>query len=87
MSGIGVLEILIILALSLVPFAIWLWALVDSVVRPQQNWAAANQNQLLWVILIVLIPCVGAVLYFLVPRPALKAATGGSGTTPGAPSA
>ena len=65
MSGIGVLEILIILALSLVPFAIWLWALVDSVVRPQQN----------------------AVLYFLVPRPALKAATGGSGTTPGAPSA
>ncbi|MCD9153494.1 PLDc N-terminal domain-containing protein [Aeromicrobium duanguangcaii] len=47
-------------------------AFVDAVRQPGSQWARANQNQLLWVLVIVLAGIVGAILYFVIARPALR---------------
>jgi hypothetical protein len=54
----------------LVGFVLWLWALVDALRRPAQQWRAVGQNKILFVVLIIL-GWIGALLYALIPRPAL----------------
>ncbi len=63
--------------LWLVPVALVVYALVDAVRRPSVNWAAADQNQTMWVIIILsgaLLPFVGPIVYLIAARPKLKAA-------------
>ncbi len=49
-------------------------ALVDVLRIPTDRWAAAKQNQGLWVVLILLIPVVGPALYLLTVRRQLQEA-------------
>ncbi|MEO6414211.1 MAG: PLDc N-terminal domain-containing protein [Pedococcus sp.] len=56
----------------LVGFVLWLWALVDALRNPDQRWKAAGHNKVLYVVLIVILGWVGALLYALIPRPALR---------------
>lgn len=87
MSNIGSAIFLIVFFLvSVIPFVLWVITLVDAVKTPDPVWEAAGQNKLLWVLLIILASCIGMILYWFIPRPALKAAGGETGTTPGAPS-
>jgi hypothetical protein len=61
-------------ALLAVPFTVfYLWALVDALRTPQRVWEAAEQNQLLWVGVMVFLTLLGAILYTLVARPRLQA--------------
>ncbi|KRF25276.1 PLDc N-terminal domain-containing protein [Phycicoccus sp. Soil803] len=55
----------------LIGFVLWLWALVDALRRPDQQWKAAGQNKVLFVVLIVILGWLGALLYAVIPRPAL----------------
>lgn len=64
-----------ILVLALVLAAIWIWSLVDALRIPDQRWAAAGQNKVLWSILIVLLGLLGSLLYVLMPRKALGGPT------------
>ena len=63
LGGVGGWEILIILFLLLIPFALWLWALIDCLKSDFDN-----NNKLVWVILIILIPLLGAILYLAIGR-------------------
>jgi hypothetical protein len=56
-------------------FAIWIWALVDALRRPTSDWEGARQNQIVWVLVIVLTNLIGAVIYLLVARPQLDRAS------------
>lgn len=38
---------------------------------PQSKWVASDQSQVVWVVVILLVPLFGALLYFLVARPRL----------------
>ena len=58
-----------ILALPLMVF--YLWALVDALRTPASVWEAAEQNQLLWVGVMIFVSLLGAVLYVLIARPRL----------------
>jgi len=60
LGGVGGWEILILL---LIPFALWLWALIDCL---QSDFD--NNNKLVWVILIILVPLLGAILYLAIGR-------------------
>jgi hypothetical protein len=51
------------LALALVAF--WIWMLVDCLTRCPD----ADNKKLIWVLVIVLAPWVGAAIYFFVQRP------------------
>lgn len=60
LGGVGGWEILILL---LIPFTLWLWALIDCL---QSDFD--NNNKLVWVILIILVPLLGAILYLAIGR-------------------
>jgi hypothetical protein len=52
----------------------WVVALVDAVRRPQAQWEMAQQNKLLFVLLIIFLGWFGALLYAIIPWPQLKVA-------------
>lgn len=54
-------------------FAFWIWMLIDALRRPSTDWEAADQNQVVYIVVIVVLGFIGAVVYALVARPRLKA--------------
>ena len=71
--NLGALELLIIVFM-LFPFALMVVALIDAVRRDRTVWDAAGQNQIVWILLILLIGCIGPILYLTLARPKLVAA-------------
>jgi hypothetical protein len=57
-----------LIVLLLVAAALWIWSLVDALRISDQRWAAAGENKVLWVILIVVLGIVGSLLYAVMPR-------------------
>ena len=72
-GGLHVVLLLVWVALA----ALWVASLVDALRRPDSQWKAAGQNKTLFVVLIILTGWLGALLYAVIPRPALKAAAVG----------
>ena len=50
----------------------WLWQLADAAKRPDSQWAAADQNKLVYVLLMVLLGPLGAVLYVATAKASLQ---------------
>lgn len=48
----------------LIPFIIVLWALVDIL----RNEFDPQQNKIIWVLVVVLLPVMGSILYFFIGR-------------------
>ncbi|TDI76886.1 MAG: hypothetical protein E2O83_08935 [Bacteroidetes bacterium] len=59
-GGIGGLEILIIFIL---PGILWLWSLIDCVKGEFKNY-----DKIVWILLIILLPILGAILYLIIGR-------------------
>jgi hypothetical protein len=59
----GIAILLVILAISV----LWIWALVDAVRMPEEQFR--NGNRLIWVLVIALTHFVGAVIYLALGRP------------------
>jgi hypothetical protein len=55
--------------LPLLALAIWVYALVDAISVPEDSMYR-NGNKLIWVLVILLAPLAGAVIYLMVGRPA-----------------
>ena len=51
----------------------WLWVLVDCVTKESSE----GNDKLVWTILIIFVPWVGAILYYFVRRPERIKAAGG----------
>ena len=58
--------------LALLFFVLWVYALVDALRRPTDEWTRANQNQIVWVLVILIGNALGAAIYLLVARPQLE---------------
>jgi hypothetical protein len=54
--------------------ALWLGSFVETLIVPEQLWKRASQNWAVFVLLILLLPVLGAVLYLAIARPALRRA-------------
>lgn len=67
-------ELLIILLFGVVPFALFMVALVDALGYDDSTWRAADQNKVLWVLLIVFLGCLGPILYLTMTKPKLRTA-------------
>jgi uncharacterized RDD family membrane protein YckC len=65
-----------LLVLALVAAAIWIWSVVDALRITDQRWAAAGENKVLWVILIIVLGLVGSLLYVVMPRKKLGSPPG-----------
>jgi uncharacterized membrane protein len=66
MFSLGPFELVILL--GIVPWAITLWALVDAIRVPSDHDFRAG-TKLIWVLVILLLNCIGALIYFLVGKP------------------
>jgi hypothetical protein len=67
--------------LGLVMFAVCIWAIVDASVRPKAAWERANQNKVLWIVLIAVLTFLStfigliiSLVYLLAIRPKVEAA-------------
>ncbi|HEX2267300.1 MAG TPA: PLDc N-terminal domain-containing protein [Actinomycetota bacterium] len=61
-------------------FVIWLatlvlivWATLDAATTPGRLWEAADQDKIVWVLVILFLPLFGAIAYFVSVRPKLRA--------------
>lgn len=63
---------LVFVLVALASVVLWIWSLVDALGVSDHRWAAAGQNKLLWVLLIVLLGLLGSILYAAMVRPALR---------------
>jgi hypothetical protein len=64
--------LLFLMLLVLAPLALLVWALVDLLRRPQSEWAAAGQNQIVWALVVVFVAVLGPILYLTMARPRLE---------------
>ena len=71
LGGVGFLVVLVMLA----GLVLLVMALVDLVRRPTEQWAASGHNQLVWALIVIFVGFIGPLLYLLIARPALDAAT------------
>jgi hypothetical protein len=75
------------LIFPLVGLVISIWALVDTVSRPEWAWQASGQNKVLWIILNIIgffiCGLVIGLIYLLAIRPKVAAAQSGGGGGPG----
>ncbi|MDF1597782.1 MAG: PLDc N-terminal domain-containing protein [Acidimicrobiia bacterium] len=69
---------LVVGILGLGGLALHLWAIIDVVRTPAPVWARANQNQIVWALVVLLFSLLGPILYLVIARPALQAAGGDS---------
>jgi hypothetical protein len=82
MEALGALAILAGFGLALVGIAAVVWAIVDAARFSDDQWRQAGQSKVLWLLVIVgvgIIGClgfgwIGALLYAVIARPALKRA-------------
>lgn len=52
--------------------ALWLGSFVETLIVPEHLWKRAGQNWGVFVVLILLLPVLGALLYLAIARPALR---------------
>ena len=67
----GGVEWLIILAGVIIPLVLWVSALIEIVRQPSALWTASGQNQTTALLLIILLPLIGLIIYWVVIRPKL----------------
>lgn len=70
--NIGLGELLI---LSAVLWILPIVGIIDAALRPDDVWARAIQNKLVWIIVQIFLSVLGTLAYFIAVRPKLKAAT------------
>ncbi|PRY07413.1 phospholipase D-like protein [Pontibacter ummariensis] len=63
-GGIGVIELFLVLLFLVIPVGLWLWALIDML----QSDFTDKTNKLIWAIVIIFVPVLGALLYLLIGR-------------------
>ena len=61
---IGPAEVIFLLLFAVVPFALWLWAIIDLLRGNFTN----NTTKLIWLVVVAFIPFLGAILYLLIGK-------------------
>ena len=64
----------VIALLVLASTVLWVWTLVDVLRRPDQQYAAAGQTKLVWLIVVFFGHIIGSILWLVVARPQLQRA-------------
>ena len=64
LAGAGIMMILIIGFIGLASFGFWLWSLIHCI----QNKRLSDTNRTLGLILILVLPLLGSLIYFFLPR-------------------
>ena len=68
----GVVQAFLIFLLFTLPLGLLVYSLFDSSKYSEATWEAAGLNKMFWIVAILLIGCIGPVLYLTVTRPKLR---------------
>jgi hypothetical protein len=50
--------------IGLISLVFWIWMLIDAI----QNPSLVGNQRIVWVLVIILVPCIGALIYYFVGR-------------------
>ena len=65
-SGIiGIFMLMFLALIGLMAFAFWIWMIIDAI----QNKGLTDGEKVAWVVVIVLLHCLGALLYLFIGHP------------------
>ena len=64
LGGIGLFEMIFICLIFIVPFIVWIWAIVDATKSEFKD----STSKVVWLLLICLLPFLGTILYFAIGR-------------------
>ncbi len=64
MRFVGGME-LVVMVIGVAALVTWVWALVDALTRPSEDWEKTGQSQILWVIVLLLLNVLGAIAYLV----------------------
>ncbi len=67
-----VLIFLLLFGLVVLGTIFWIWSLIDVLRRPDQEYAVAGQNKILWLLVVLLGHLIGSLLYVFIARPQLE---------------
>jgi hypothetical protein len=56
---------LVLGAISLISFVIWVWLLIHAIT----NNGLRDGEKIMWVLVMIFLPCLGSILYFFIGRP------------------
>ncbi len=73
----SIIVLLFLMLLLLAPIGLLIWALLDLLRRPQDQWTTAGQSQLVWALVVVFVAVIGPLLYLGIARPQLRDAAQG----------
>ena len=69
----GLLMLLVGVVISLAGFAFWLWMLIHAIT----NKGLPDGEKIVWVLVIIFLPLIGSIIYFVIGRPKGVSAVGG----------
>lgn len=75
MNSLFAIAFMFLMVISVGAFVLWIVALIDALKIPATEWEAHGENQILWIVLIVVLGAIGAILYWLMPRAKIKGST------------
>jgi hypothetical protein len=64
-GAIGLLAALIGAALGILVFVFWIWMLIHAIT----NKGIPDVEKIVWVLVIIFLPIIGSIIYFLIGRP------------------
>lgn len=65
-------ELFIVLLVVVIFVGFPIWGIIDAATRPDSEWAAADQNKIVWLLVQVFLWVIGSLVYFLAIRPKLS---------------
>ncbi len=68
---VGLFTLLVVLP-AIAGLVLLIWALVDLLQRPQDQWVASGQDRLVWALVVIFVGLIGPLLYLLIARPKLE---------------
>lgn len=63
MFGLGNIEILVILAIIILPFVLWFWGLIDIL-----KSEFTGSNKVIWLLMVLFLPGIGLIAYYFIGR-------------------
>ncbi len=64
-GAIGLVALLFSIALGLLVFVFWVWMLVHAIT----NKGLTDGERVVWVLVVIFLPLLGSILYFILGRP------------------
>ena len=61
----GIFMFMFLAVIGLLAFVFWIWMIIDAI----QNKGLTDGEKIAWVLVVVLLHCIGALLYFLIGHP------------------